>query len=86
MNKYKEQYSNIEMFHSKKFHDRFIILDDKILYHCGASFKDLGKKCFAITKIENQNILYQLLDEIKNLYKERKNTLLRMKYNNTFCI
>ncbi len=65
MNKYKEQYSNIEIFHSKKFHDRFIILDDKILYHSGASFKDLGKKCFAITKIENQNILYQLLDEIK---------------------
>lgn len=65
MNKYKEQYSNIEIFHSKKFHDRFIILDDEILYHSGASFKDLGKKCFAITKIENQNILYQLLDEIK---------------------
>ncbi len=65
MNKYKEQYSNIEIFHSKRFHNRFIILDDEILYHSGASFKDLGKKCFAIIKIENQNILYQLLDEIK---------------------
>ena len=28
-----------------------IIIDNKILYHCGASFKDLGKKCFAINKL-----------------------------------
>ncbi len=34
------------------FHDRFIIIDNKELYHCGASLKDLGKKCFGINKIE----------------------------------
>lgn len=57
INKYKEQYENIEIAHNNKFHDRFIILDYKILYHCGASFKDLGKKCFSINKIENGEIL-----------------------------
>ena len=46
---------------SNKYHDRFIILDNKILYHCGASFKDLGKKCFCISKIENDNVLKELL-------------------------
>lgn len=56
---------NVEILHSRHFHDRFIILDDKILYHCGASFKDLGKKCFAIARIEDKNILIHLLDEIK---------------------
>ena len=63
-NKYKEQYSNIDLVINNKIHDRFIIIDKKVLYHCGASFKDLGKKCFAISKIDNENILTNLL---KNL-------------------
>lgn len=33
----------------------FIIIDRKIVFHCGASFKDLGKKCFGIHEIENKN-------------------------------
>ena len=33
--------------------DRFIIIDRKIVFHCGASFKDLGRKCFGIHEIEN---------------------------------
>jgi hypothetical protein len=28
-------------------HDRFLIIDNSILYHLGASLKDLGRKCFA---------------------------------------
>ena len=36
-----------------KFHDRFIVIDNKELYHCGASIKDLGKKCFGINKIDD---------------------------------
>jgi len=59
--KYKEQYNNIKINISNSFHDRFIIIDDKILYHCGASFKDLGKKCFGINKIEDKKILKDLL-------------------------
>ncbi len=63
-NKYKEQYSNINLVINNKIHDRFIILDKKTLYHCGASFKDLGKKCFAITKIDDDNILNNLLENL----------------------
>ena len=61
LEKYNKQYNNIKVRISNKYHDRFIILDNKILYHCGASFKDLGKKCFCISKIENDNILKGLL-------------------------
>ena len=39
-----------------------IIIDNKVLYHCGASFKDLGKKCFAINKIEDKEMLYSILN------------------------
>ncbi len=46
--KYESQYNNITFINNNSFHDRFIILDKEKLYSCGASFKDLGKKCFAI--------------------------------------
>lgn len=67
VSKYKEQYDNIEIIYSKKFHDRFIIIDYRILYHCSASFKDLGKKCFAINRIQNEIILKDLFDFIYDM-------------------
>lgn len=63
--KYMNQYHNVELFPNNKFHDRFIIVDKKIIYHCGSSFKDLGKKCFAINRIESDKILNDILNEIK---------------------
>ena len=63
--KYEKQYSNIEIITTNTFHDRFIIIDNRVLYHSGASFKDLGKKCFAITKIVEDNILKELLDKLE---------------------
>ena len=68
--KYEKQYSNIEIINTNIFHDRFIIIDNKVLYHSGTSFKDLGKKCFAITKIVDNNILEELLDKLKKCYDE----------------
>lgn len=65
--KYKKQYNNINIIKSDIFHDRFIIIDNKVLYHSGASFKDLGNKCFAINKIIDKDILNRLLVEIKNI-------------------
>ena len=59
--KYNSQYSNISTFIHNGFHDRFIILDKSILYHCGSSFKDLGVKCFAINKVDNQFLLKGIL-------------------------
>ena len=64
INKYNKQYNNVKLIKNDTFHDRFIIIDKKILYHSGSSFKDLGKKCFAINKMENENILKNLLKEI----------------------
>ena len=41
------QYPQLELKFTSTMHDRFMIIDDNILYHIGASLKDLGKKCFA---------------------------------------
>ena len=51
--KFNKQYGTLKLAYTKKFHDRFIVIDNKDLYHIGASLKDLGKKCFAISKIED---------------------------------
>ena len=65
--KYEKQYNNLSIFTTDIFHDRFIVIDNKILYHSGASFKDLGKKCFAITKIEDTKIIKDLLERLKTI-------------------
>ena len=62
--KYTSQYSNVIFINNNTFHDRFIIIDKKILYSCGSSFKDLGKKCFAINKIEDNEYIKIILDKI----------------------
>ena len=63
--KYLKQYNNITFINNDTFHDRFIIIDKEILYTSGASFKDLGKKCFCISKIEDKEILNNILTKIK---------------------
>ncbi len=51
--KFNEQYPQLTLKHSTKVHDRFLIIDNKILYHLGASLKDLGKKCFAFEVLDS---------------------------------
>ena len=54
--KYSKQYKNIELQEFKSSHDRFLIIDKKETYHLGASLKDLGKKWFAFSKFEIENL------------------------------
>lgn len=55
--KFNKEYPSLKVAKTDKFHDRFILLDNKEMYHLGASIKDLGKKCFAISKVENKEII-----------------------------
>ena len=64
--KYESQYNNITFINNNSFHDRFIILDRKKVYSCGASFKDLGKKCFAINEFNDKEYLDKLIEVIYN--------------------
>ena len=62
--KYEQQYNNVTFIKNNSFHDRFIILDRSKLYSYRASFKDLGKKCFAINEFFDNDYLIKLLDII----------------------
>jgi len=50
------QYPHLAVHYNESFHDRFLIIDDKELYLIGASLKDLGRKCFAFTKLDSAEI------------------------------
>ncbi len=61
--KYSKQYNNITLKTFKNSHDRFLILDNKEIYHIGASLKDLGKKWFAFSKMNLE--IAELLEKLK---------------------
>ncbi len=59
--KFNKEYPILKVAKTNKFHDRFIIIDNKEMYHLGASIKDLGKKCFGINKIEDKEIIEKII-------------------------
>ena len=60
--KFNKEYPTLKVAKTNKFHDRFIVLDNKEMYHLGASIKDLGKKCFGINKIEDKEIIEKIIN------------------------
>jgi arsenate reductase-like glutaredoxin family protein len=58
---FNRQYKNLNIRYTNKVHDRYIIIDNKKLYHLGASIKDLGKKIFSINELDNSNVDYLLM-------------------------
>jgi len=67
VSKYKKQYGEISLKKFDRAHDRFLIIDNELIYHFGASLKDLGKKWFAFSKMEKDSVtITQMLKEIIN--------------------
>jgi hypothetical protein len=63
LQRFNSQYPSIEIKQFMKSHDRFIIIDDKEVYHFGASLKDLGKKWFAFSRLDKESV--NILDKLK---------------------
>ena len=62
---FNSQYPQLDVKYTNVFHDRFLILDGKTVYHIGASLKDAGKKCFGVTLMDD--VLLALLGKIKGI-------------------
>ena len=60
--KFNKEYPILKIAKTNKVHDRFIVLDNKEMYHLGASIKDLGRKCFGINKIEDKEIIEKIIN------------------------
>ena len=61
------QYPQLTVHKTNVFHDRFLILDNKVGYHIGASLKDAGKKCFGINKLEGMDLINDLLKKVEDI-------------------
>ena len=67
MEKHNAQYPPITLKTFAQSHDRFLLIDQKELYHIGASLKDLGKKWFAFSRMDS--LAGQILQNLKKLEK-----------------
>ena len=61
------QYPTLTAKKTQVFHDRFLILDGTIAYHIGASIKDAGKKCFAISLMDEPKLVNDLLNRLQTV-------------------
>lgn len=69
LDKYYKQYNNLKIIYNNSFHDRYFILDNSILYHCGASINHLGCKIFSINKIDDNAIKNKIIVYVLNIVK-----------------
>lgn len=65
INNFNQQYPSLDIYYTEDFHDRFLIIDEAMAYHVGASLKDAGKKCFAINRIEDRANIIDILNRLK---------------------
>jgi len=63
LEKHNSQYPPVEIKEFRQSHDRFLIIDNKDVYHFGASLKDLGKKWFAFSKFGKE--AFKLIDRLE---------------------
>ena len=67
IDRYNKQYDNLEVVYNNTFHDRYFILDDKEIYHCGASINRIGYKTFSITLVGDIDISNSLISKINKI-------------------
>ena len=65
--KYRKQYNNLKVSYDNTFHDRYFILDEKQVYHCGSSINRIGYKTFSITLISDNDICQTLINKVNNI-------------------
>ncbi len=70
---FNSQYPILTVNYTGVFHDRFLIMDEEIAYHIGASIKDAGKKCFGISRIEDAGIISDILHRLEIETEEANN-------------
>ncbi len=64
LDKFNAQYPTITLNYTETFHDRFLILDNATAYSIGSSVKDAGKRCFAVTQINEEWMVKMILEKI----------------------
>lgn len=69
VNKYNEEFNNLKVVYNNSFHDRFFIIDNKKVYHCGSSINRIGYKTFAINKLDDDVLSSSFINHVKDIIK-----------------
>lgn len=64
VNAFNLQYGGLVVKDDDSFHDRFILIDNRNLYHLGASLNYAGKKTFAITRLNDEQLIAAIINRI----------------------
>ena len=67
ISKYNRQYHNLKVIFNNKFHDRYFLIDDKEVYHCGTSINRIGYKTFSINLISDEEICNSLISKVNKI-------------------
>ena len=67
IDKYNKQYHNLKVIFNNTFHDRYFILDNSIVYHCGASINRIGYKTFSINLINDNDVSISLISKVNKI-------------------
>ena len=67
IDKYNSQYHNLKVIRDNSFHDRYFIIDRKMIYHSGTSINNAGSKTFMITKLEDEFVINTILSNVLNI-------------------
>lgn len=62
--KYNNQYHNLTIKYNDTFHDRYFIIDNNEVYHCGASINYAGTRTFSINKLDDEEVCSALINKI----------------------
>ena len=65
--KYNKQYHNLKVIYNNTFHDRYFIIDNGIIYHCGASINRIGYKTFSINLINDEDVYNSLINKVNKI-------------------
>ena len=65
--KYNKQYHNLKVIYDNSFHDRYFIIDNSIIYHCGASINRIGYKTFSINIINDEEVRNSLINKVNKI-------------------
>ena len=65
--RYNKQYHNLKVIYDNSFHDRYFIIDNSIIYHCGASINRIGYKTFSINIINDEEVSNSLINKVNKI-------------------
>ena len=69
--KYNSQYHNLTIKYSNAFHDRYFIIDNNEIYHCGSSINHAGVRTFSINILEDKEVCDALKNKIVQIINEK---------------